>query len=64
MNQTTPNIQWRKSSHSTDLGGQCVEIGALPGRIAVRDSKNPDAASLAFTRAAFRTLVQRLRVER
>lgn len=46
---------WRKSSFSGDGGtggGNCVEVAPLDGgTIAVRDSKNPDAGALRFTRA-------------
>lgn len=49
---------WRKSSHSGDNGGQCVEVAAnLPGVIAVRDSKNPDGPTLLFAPAEWRTFV-------
>lgn len=46
---------WRKSSFSGgggNTGGDCVEAAALPdGRIAVRNSKTPDAGVVFFTRA-------------
>lgn len=49
------NAQWRKSSFSTggsSGGGDCVEAAALPdGRIAVRNSKHPEAGVVFFTRA-------------
>jgi hypothetical protein len=32
---------WRKSSYSNGLGGECVELAALPGQILIRDSKDP-----------------------
>ncbi|RKS79819.1 uncharacterized protein DUF397 [Actinomadura pelletieri DSM 43383] len=34
---------WRKSSHSDETGGHCVEMAAIPGAIAIRDSKTPYA---------------------
>ncbi|WP_433515933.1 DUF397 domain-containing protein [Nonomuraea sp. CA-143628] len=41
---------WRKSSKSNGQGGACVEVASnLPGIVAVRDSKNPDAPALVFT---------------
>jgi hypothetical protein len=40
--------QWRKSSYSTG-GNQCVEVAAVDGAYAVRDSKNPAAGHLAFS---------------
>ena len=45
---------WRKSSRSAGNGGteDCVEVAALGnGRIAVRDSKQPDGAVVFLTRA-------------
>lgn len=47
-------MKWRKSIHSTNNGGHCVELAALPGIVAVRDSKNPNGPALAFARDAFR----------
>ncbi|GAA0259140.1 hypothetical protein GCM10009527_063890 [Actinomadura nitritigenes] len=47
------NISWRKSSHSTNNGGQCVELGALPNAVVARDSKDPDGPRLVFDRRAF-----------
>ena len=55
---SSPTVRWRKSSHSGDTGGECVEIAALPtGVIGVRDSKNPDGPHLTLSRHAFRTLL-------
>jgi hypothetical protein len=42
--------EWRKSSHSSGNGGQCVEVARnLPGVVAVRDSKNPEGPKLVFS---------------
>jgi hypothetical protein len=54
-------VRWRKSSHSGDTGGQCVEIAGLPGRIAIRDSKNPDGPALAVGRPEFHTLLAQIK---
>ena len=48
--------RWRKSSHSGDQG-ECVEIAALGGAVAVRDSKDPEGPALTFTPAAFAAFV-------
>ncbi|GAA4562696.1 DUF397 domain-containing protein [Micromonospora coerulea] len=49
---------WRKSTRSGDNGGACVEVATnLPGIVAVRDSKNPTGATLAFTPSAWSTFV-------
>jgi len=47
---TSSRAAWRKSSHS-GANGDCVEVARpAPGRIAVRDSKDPGGPRLAFTR--------------
>ncbi|MFF5112747.1 DUF397 domain-containing protein [Streptosporangium sp. NPDC000509] len=52
------NAVWRKSSRSSDNGGQCVEVADnLPRVIAVRDSKNPDGPKLLFTPTQWKTFV-------
>jgi hypothetical protein len=39
-------LRWRKSSLSSD-NGTCVELADLPdGRVAVRDSKDPEGGHL------------------
>lgn len=56
----TPCV-WRKSTYSANSQGDCVEV-ADPGPIAVRDSKNPTAGTLAVPRptwTAFITAVRR-----
>ncbi|MEV5873716.1 DUF397 domain-containing protein [Streptomyces sp. NPDC052101] len=53
--------QWRKSSYSGSSGGECVEIADLPALVAVRDSKNPDAAHLAVAPGAWAAFVGALR---
>lgn len=46
----TQRVAWRKSRHSNP-SGNCVEVAALPdGRIAVRDSRDPDGPRLTYTR--------------
>ena len=48
---------WRKSSHSTTQGGECVEVARLGAAVGVRDSKNPDAAPLPVAVGAFTDLL-------
>ncbi|MBO4161587.1 MULTISPECIES: DUF397 domain-containing protein [Micromonospora] len=43
---------WRKSSHSGDEGA-CVELASLPGRVAIRDSKDPGGPVLLFPPTAW-----------
>lgn len=42
-------VTWRKSSRSSGASNaNCVEVAFTGPAVAVRDSKNPDAATLAF----------------
>jgi Domain of unknown function (DUF397) len=49
MNHDDVTTSWRKSSYS-NTGANCVEI-AKPrsGKVAVRDSTNPDGGTLSFS---------------
>ena len=53
-------LSWRKSSRSTGSGdnGNCVEIAFADLAVVVRDSKNPDVATLAVPVTAFATLLR------
>lgn len=55
------NITWRKSSHSTSNGGDCIETAILGPQIGVRDSKDPDGPRLAFTPQAWQTFAAKLK---
>ncbi|MEV7359265.1 DUF397 domain-containing protein [Kitasatospora sp. NPDC091276] len=51
---------WRKSSHSNNDGGACVEVDdAHPGR--VRDSKDPDGPRLNFPPTAWQAFITAIR---
>ncbi|QKG25578.1 DUF397 domain-containing protein [Actinomadura verrucosospora] len=39
---------WRKSTHSTGNGGQCVEVSADEAVVLARDSKAPEGPVLGF----------------
>jgi hypothetical protein len=56
-NATLTGIQWRKSSYSSDQGGNCVEFAELPATVAVRDSKTPAGPTLTLTPATFSAFV-------
>jgi len=56
-------IAWRKSSYSGNNGGDCVEVANAAPLIAVRDSKNPDGARLAFGREAWDAFAARLKAD-
>lgn len=50
MDQSNPDLTWRKSTLSGTNNDNCVEVASLPGGgRAVRDSKNPDGPMLRFT---------------
>ncbi|MDI3390805.1 DUF397 domain-containing protein [Streptomyces sp. B-S-A8] len=49
---------WRKSSYSGTSGGDCVEIAQLPTRIALRDSKTPEAGAFTASPGAFAAFVR------
>ncbi|MFJ9003823.1 DUF397 domain-containing protein [Streptomyces canus] len=48
---------WRKSSYSSDQGGECVEIAETTSTVSVRDSKTPAGPILTLDPAAFTTFV-------
>ncbi|MER5296108.1 DUF397 domain-containing protein [Streptomyces pharetrae] len=50
-------LEWIKSSYSTDDGPSCVEVATAPARILVRDSKNPDGPRLALTPTTWATFL-------
>ncbi|PRW62787.1 DUF397 domain-containing protein [Actinopolyspora mortivallis] len=54
---------WRKSTRSGNngSGGNCVEVGFTGPTVAVRDSKEPEGAVLAFSRAAWASFLAGLR---
>ena len=53
-------LSWHRSSYSGGNGGQCVEVAA-PGRVLVRDSKNPDGGRLAFGAMVWQEFAARLK---
>jgi hypothetical protein len=49
---------WRKSSYSGGSGqSNCVEVRSVPGRVAVRDSKDPGGGVLAVTAGEWRAFI-------
>jgi hypothetical protein len=50
-------LEWTKSSHSTNDGPACVEVAATPGAVHVRDSKNAQGPRLAFSPHAWTDFV-------
>ena len=53
---------WRKSRRSSAQGNNCVEVALnLPGRVAVRDSKNPGGPILALPPDSWHQFTRTLR---
>jgi hypothetical protein len=48
---------WRKSSHSTGNGGECVEVAADEALVLARDSKDPEGPVLGFGSGAWRAFI-------
>ena len=53
--------QWRKSSHSSSTGGDCVELASLDGKVGVRDSKAPSQGHLTLSRNELAALVRTIK---
>lgn len=52
---------WRKSSHSNQDGGACVEVSDdFPSVVPIRDSKRPEGAVLLFPAAGWTAFVRAL----
>ncbi|WP_246570865.1 DUF397 domain-containing protein [Kineosporia corallincola] len=52
------NVAWIKSSRS-GVNGNCVEVAFLgEGRVALRDSKDPQGPVLRFTRGEWTAFIQ------
>ncbi|WP_432059221.1 DUF397 domain-containing protein [Streptomyces sp. S1] len=56
-NQNLTGAHWRKSSYSSDTGGNCIEVADLAAHVAVRDSKNPEGPAFLASPAAFTAFV-------
>jgi hypothetical protein len=54
-------LNWRKSSYSGNGGGECVEIGASPGAVVVRDTTDRTGPVLRFTPAAWRRFADQVK---
>jgi Domain of unknown function (DUF397) len=53
--------QWHKSSYSGQ-NGNCVEVACnLPGLVAIRDSKSPDAPNLLVSSETWQAFLLALR---
>lgn len=51
---------WRKSSYSSNGGGECIETASNSGTVMVRDTTNRDGGMLSFGAAAWSMFVSQL----
>jgi hypothetical protein len=51
--QIAAELSWRKSSHSGNEGGECLEMAPTPAVVHVRDSKDTVRPGLALGPAAW-----------
>lgn len=54
-------MDWRKSSYSGANGGSCVEVADTAGVVLVRDTKDRDSRTLAFSVQAWRAFAEQLK---
>jgi hypothetical protein len=60
MIENLPAVAWHISTRSADTGANCVEAGPLAdgsGRVAVRHSRTPEAATIVYTRDEWNAFV-------
>ncbi|MFE6333327.1 DUF397 domain-containing protein [Streptomyces sp. NPDC057798] len=51
-------LAWRKSSYSSEEGGECVEVAVRPARVHVRDSKDTTRSVLTVEPTAWAAFVE------
>jgi hypothetical protein len=61
MSSINQSIAWKKSSHSSTNGGECVEVATVSGGVSVRDSKNPDGAILHLAPLQWRMFLRHVK---
>jgi hypothetical protein len=54
----TYGAQWKRSSRCDPHRDNCVEVAALPGAAAVRDSSAPDGPVLVYTRTEWLAFIE------
>ncbi|WP_327190439.1 DUF397 domain-containing protein [Streptomyces xinghaiensis] len=69
MTTTVPrdlsSLTWRKSSHSSGNGGECLEVAdGVADTVPVRDSKDPQGPALTFPATAWTAFVTGIRTGR
>jgi hypothetical protein len=54
-------VSWRKSSYSGNNGGNCVEVGSVPGAVLVRDTKDRHGSALSLSADTWRAFADRIK---
>jgi len=57
----TDSATWRKSSYSGGSGGNCVEVAGAASAVMVRDTRDRDSGTLAFTADAWEAFTASLK---
>ncbi|TYB46449.1 DUF397 domain-containing protein [Actinomadura chibensis] len=52
---------WRKSSRSSNNGGDCIELARIDNVVAIRDSKDPHGPRLLLTPQALASLTRHIK---
>ena len=55
------HVEWRKSSHSSASGSDCIEVAEVADMVAVRDSKDPCGPAYLFGRQQWAALLRAVR---
>jgi hypothetical protein len=55
------DLKWRKASYSSNGGANCVEVGEARRGVLVRDTKDQEGPTLAFSPAAWRRFAEQLK---
>jgi len=61
MTHDLSRAQFRKSTRSSGDISNCVEVAGIPGHVAVRDSKRPDAGTLVVSAALWQRIASDLK---
>ncbi|MEV4872597.1 DUF397 domain-containing protein [Streptomyces syringium] len=64
LHHRASTLLWLKSSYSGGSGSECLEAAVGEVHTAVRDSKNPDRATIAFPHSAWADFVGAIRMGR
>ncbi|MER6181589.1 DUF397 domain-containing protein [Streptomyces sp. NPDC001652] len=54
------SIQWRRSSYSNGMGGECLEVATVTAAVTVRDSKVASGPQLTLSATTWQKFIQAL----